>query len=225
MNAAETTLVLVFKRPSPGHGKQRLARVLGGDAACRVAGLMLDCALEDLARWPGPTVLAPDRVEDVAWARRAWPGAAVFAQAEGDLGERLEALDRAIAAHDPRPRLYIGSDSPGMTDRLLARAAAGFYAAPVVLVPARDGGVVAMGTARGWPPLADLPWSTERLGAALERRCRAHGHPVEQLGGGADIDTVDDLPALLGMLAHDRRPARRRLLDWLHAAGARERSA
>jgi glycosyltransferase A (GT-A) superfamily protein (DUF2064 family) len=41
------TLVLLCKRPAPGHGKQRLAASLGAERACAVAWALLDCALEE----------------------------------------------------------------------------------------------------------------------------------------------------------------------------------
>ncbi len=215
--AAATTLVLVCKRPRPGYGKQRLARELGRELTCRLAALMLDCALEDLADWPGPTVIAPADPGDEAWAREASPPATVHVQREGNLGERLEALDDTIAQGDPAPRLYIGMDAPGLAGATLRHAAACLADAPVVLIPARDGGVVAMGTARGWPPLAGLPWSRDTLCNALATACEARGHSVTRLGEGADVDTVDALQSLAGTLPDDPRPARRRLLAWLRA--------
>lgn len=213
--AGACTLVLVFKRPRPGHGKQRLAAGLGAEAACELAGLLLECALEDLAAWPGPVVLAPDDPADTDWAARRLPRAQVLAQGPGNLGERLAALDHSLRDAGHRQLIYLGSDSPGLGAGQLAAAARALAAHDVVLAPASDGGVVLMAARRPWPVLADLPWSTARLGAVLAARCREAGSTLAWSEGGSDVDTVADLAALADSLVGDLRPARRRLGQWL----------
>jgi glycosyltransferase A (GT-A) superfamily protein (DUF2064 family) len=210
-----TTLVLVYKRPRQGHGKQRLAAALGAGATCRLAELLLACALEDLATWPGARVLAPDDAADAQWAQRLMPGAAVVAQGAGNLGQRLWSLDQALRAAGHQRLLFIGSDAPILAPGDLAAAAATLPDHDVVLKPARDGGVVLMGARQPWPTLVDLPWSTERLGVALAERCALAGFSVATLAAGEDVDTPADLARLPAALRADARPARRRLADWL----------
>src|SRR5690606_21879150 len=93
-------------------------------------------------------------------------------------------------------------------------------ACDVVLGPAADGGVVLMGTRRAWPALEPLPWSTDRLGAALGEACRRAGSSVASLEPRTDIDTFADLTGLGRTLARDRRPARRALREWLERVEA-----
>ncbi len=86
------TLVLVCKRPSLGHGKQRLAAQIGEPQALWVAEQLLGCALEDLRAWPGPTVIAPDMAEHLDWARALTPEALCLPQASGRALERSGSL-------------------------------------------------------------------------------------------------------------------------------------
>lgn len=209
------TLVLLCKRPAPGHGKQRLAATLGTTQACTVAQALLDCALEDLAHWPGPRVIAPDRAEDDAWAQQQSPEALCLAQVPGSLGQRLNDLDRRLRARGHRQLLFIGSDAPALGAPLYRRVCAALREHDAALLAARDGGVVLLASVRPWPDLAELPWSTPQLGAALAHACRAAGMRVGLCGESFDIDREADLEPARRALADDPRPARRRLLACL----------
>ena len=209
------TLVLVCKRPAIGHGKQRLAASLGAEPACVIAERLLDCALEDLACWPGATVIAPDQVAHRDWASARMPDSHCLPQTPGNLGQRLNALDRSLRAEGHRALVFIGSDAPalGESDYRQVRAALGEV--DTVLLAARDGGVVLMASNRPWPELSDLPWSSAELGQALATACRLAGHSLRVSGESFDIDEPADLSRARRELADDPRPARRRLLETL----------
>ncbi|MCC5868463.1 MAG: DUF2064 domain-containing protein [Gammaproteobacteria bacterium] len=211
------TLVLVCKRPRLGHGKQRIAAQIGAQRACALAGLLLDCALEDAQAWPGPLVLAPDSAEDAAWAQALMPGARVRAQGQGNLGERLQRLDESLRGEGCERLAFIGSDAPGLSAADVAAAAEALLSHDVALSPATDGGVVLMAARRPWPALAPLPWSGGDLGTALAAACTAAGLGVVWLSAGWDVDTIDDLRQLPMRLLADQRPARRRLREWAQA--------
>ncbi|MCL7462505.1 DUF2064 domain-containing protein [Pseudomonas sp. NW5] len=208
---AAPTLVLVCKRPALGHGKQRLARRLGPEATLPIAEALLACALEDLAAWPGPQVIAPDRAEDADWARQQAPAAHCQAQGGGNLGERLNTLDRQLRAQGHGVLVIIGSDIPALTPALYAEVRAALTEVDTVLVPACDGGVVLMASRQPWPALAGLPWSTPALGDALQALCEAAGQQVRRVGLCRDVDEPADLLAAYQALAEDLRPARRAL--------------
>ena len=89
----------------------------------------------------------------------------------------------------------------------------------VVLAPALDGGVTLMGARCPWPELADLPWSSEQLYAALSERCTAHGLSIATLASSYDVDLAADLPRLCADLRTDRRPARQMLYRRLCSLG------
>ena len=184
--------------------------------------LMLNCALEDLRPWQGPVVLAPEAAGDFGWARSlpatGSDGRApvkVLAQGAGNLGRRLERLDRALGAMRLRRRIYIGSDAPVLKPRHYRRVIAGLATHDAVLAAARDGGVTMMATRRGWPPLAGLPWGSQGLAHALGAACRKAGQAVLKIPGGFDVDRQADLAPLARALRGDARPARRELHRWL----------
>ncbi|MBW7012804.1 TIGR04282 family arsenosugar biosynthesis glycosyltransferase [Pseudomonas sp. N040] len=212
-------LVLLCKHPAPGHSKQRLASQIGRLPALTIARLLLDCALEDLRQWPGARVIAPDQAHDLAWAQAVCPPAWVLAQGEGNLGQRLNALDRALRARGEQRLLYIGSDCPALRPADYARVAQLLESCDSVLLGARDGGVVLLASNRPWPDLSQLPWSTAQLGEALAACCVAAGHSLHVAGELFDIDQQEDLALLGDGLAGDNRPARRALLAALPALG------
>ncbi|SFP81764.1 hypothetical protein SAMN05216229_10685 [Geopseudomonas sagittaria] len=219
-SAIPPTLVLVCKRPALGHGKQRLAVSLGTQQAWRIAERLLDCALEDLVHWPGATVIAPDRTEHRDWAGARAPLSRCLAQTPGNLGERLNALDRTLRAAGQRSLVFIGSDAPALGEDDYRQVREALAEVDTVLLAARDGGVVLMASNRPWPDLAALPWSTPALGQALAAACRAAGHSLRVCGESFDIDEPADLQHALRALAEDPRPARRRLLHTLAASSA-----
>ena len=192
----------------------------------KLGRLMLNCALEDLRAWSGPVALAPDKPGDLAWARTlpATGAASRFPvrrleQGAGNLGRRIERLDRALRGMQLRSRIYIGSDAPALRPGHYRRVLAGLQSHDVVLAAARDGGVTIMATRRSWPGLAGLPWGGPGLAHALGAACRRAGQSVLSIPGGFDVDRRADLGRLLRALRGDLRPARRELLDWLARAG------
>lgn len=213
----ETTLILVCKKPAPGIGKQRLAANLGNEMTQKVAEALLACALEDACNWFGPVVIAPASTADIEWARAfSAPipsSVAVVPQIAGNLGQRLNALDKTLRAQGMKQLVFIGSDSPGLDTADYAAARAALQYADIVLIPALDGGVVLMASRCAWPDLSALPWSSDQLGAALIDACHSAKQSVKTLGQGADVDEFGDFVKLINLLKHDQRPARRVLLE------------
>ena len=221
MNRLSTAVLVLFcRRPTLGNGKQRLARTLGAARALAIASALLECALEDAAEWPGELVIAPASPEDVPWAEGllARP-ARVEPQCEGNLGQRLNALDAALRARGCQQIIFIGSDAPALKVYDLLAAAQALERADVVLIPAVDGGVTLMGSRVAWPNLADLPWGGSSLGDALQGCCRQHGLSVLRKPPSFDIDEASDLMTARVALVGDKRPARRRLRDLLLTVG------
>lgn len=205
-------LVLLCKRPSLGHSKQRLASQIGQQPAFLIAQKLLQCAREDLLQWPYQQVIAPDSQEHLAWAQTYTPDAIAVAQESGNLGQRIQAVDRHLRELGHNRLLFIGSDCPALEQEHYHRANQLLNEHDTVLIAARDGGVVLMASNLPWPALGELPWSTEALGAALTTLCQNAGHSVIVADMLWDIDHEQDLAGLYRHLAQDRRPARRALL-------------
>ena len=213
LTTAPACLVLMLKQPDSS--KRRLAAEIG-PRATRIAELLLGCALEDARAWPGPVCLAPAGGADRQWLEGQASGTALLvAQGSGNLGARINQVDRTLRARGFDRLLFIGSDCPALDAPYLACAATGLAQADVVLGPAADGGVVLMGADRPWPDLAGLPWSTPALGAALAALCHARGDKVLHLAPLPDLDRAGDLPDLRRSLRDDPRPARRAFAAWL----------
>lgn len=211
----EQDALVLFCKP-PERSKQRLVPVLGERRTAELAARLLDCALEDLAEWPGSVVLSPAEPGDADWAAGlGLERSCILFQRGGNLGERLDDIDLRLRDEGYRRRLYVGIDCPLLGVPTLTTAASALDDADVVLGAAEDGGVVFMGTGPGWPPLAGLPWSTERLAQALAGACEAAGLRVRWLGRWPDVDRAADLGTLAAALGDDARPARQRLRDWL----------
>ncbi len=208
-------LVVVCKRPAPGTGKQRIAASLGRERALELATLLLATALEDAAAFAGEIVIAPAETADAEWAGALLPACHVIPQQGGNLGARLNHVDRTIRAAGGKRIVYIGTDAPGLGDADLAGAAEALRQHDVVLKPARDGGVVLMAAAKPWPELAGLPWETDSLGNALHDSCTIAGLNVLLARPGEDLDRQADMPAVLNQLRDDPRPARRALAAWI----------
>ncbi|MDP3663362.1 MAG: DUF2064 domain-containing protein [Nitrosomonas sp.] len=213
----EPALILVCKKPAPGIGKQRLTARLGIETTQKVADALLACALEDACDWPGPVVIAPANVEDVEWARAlsapVTSPVTVVPQGTGNLGQRLNALDQTLRAQGMKQLVFIGSDSPGLDSADYATTREALQHADIVLIPARDGGVVLMANRYTWPDLSPLPWSSDQLGAALINACRNARQTVKTLRPGTDVDEMEDLVRLVSLLQRDSRPARCALLE------------
>lgn len=213
-------LVVFCRRPAIGIGKQRLAMQIGAAQAAEIATLLLATTLEDAANWPGPVVLAPAEAPDTDWAatllRRS---VSVVPQPAGNLGERLQSVDRVVRAAQPGVVIYIGSDAPILNESDYSAARTALLHHDVVLVPALDGGVTLMGSRCPWPELADLPWSSEMLCAALRERCTSHKLSIASLTSGYDVDLAPDLQRLCTDLRTDLRPARQNLYRRLCSLG------
>lgn len=209
----QPVLVIFCKRPLPGQGKQRIAATLGTEVACDIATALLHCALEDARCWPGPVVLSPVSEADRRWAEGLLErDCLVVPQCEGNLGDKLNDVDRQVRAAGYQRLLFIGTDAPEHTEADYQALRELLAESEVVLRPAADGGVTAMGCAQPWPELGDLPWSTEALGDSLAAQCRSAGFQVAFSQPGYDVDNQSDLIRLKSSLQHDLRPARQQLL-------------
>ena len=241
--AARTDLVVMLK--APANSKRRLAAEIG-DHAGEVAAHLLNCALEDANAWPGPTWLSPANRRDRDWLttdmetgsalprafRLAPVGSAspsgpvktrrgqfcgLVPQRGGNLGERINTVDRDLRRRGVSRLVFLGTDCPGLDSAYLGQAAGSLQWADAVLGPAADGGVVLMGARRPWPNLKGLNWSTESLCAELRDLCREAGWTVATLDARDDVDTLRDLLGAGTALAGDRRVSRQGLAEWLRA--------
>lgn len=115
--------------------------------------------------------------------------------------------------------VLIGSDCPQMTEKHLQQAMAGLNDRRVVLGPAKDGGywLVAQ-RPPGVDLFSDVPWSDPDTLAATRKRLVTSGVEWSELDSLLDLDTVEDLEAVI---ADQRTPVDvvRRLQELRSEAG------
>ena len=196
-------LLAVFMRwPQPGQAKTRLEPLLGPGDTVRLYRALVEktfAATHSLSLL-GKRVIAyvepADRCDDVA----AWLGAPVevWPQPDAGLGERCQhVFDRAFTEGAERVAI-IGSDLPGIGGALLGQAFSSLREHDAVLGPAADGGYWLLGMARPVPHVFhDVPWSTDRVANVTRERLNDAGIQPLELPTMRDVDTPDDLHAVL----------------------------
>jgi len=184
----------MLKAPLPGLVKTRLARELpGGNAeAIAIYRQLVEHQWSQLPEgWPRVVHYAP---ADAAKEMQQWLPEAddYIAQAEGDLGARLEAaVNRALQQGAPAVFL-IGGDCPGLTAAHFREAWEQLRGGvDYVIGPASDGGYTLLALKQMLPALfRDMPWSTSEVAALTKDRAKAAGWTGAQL---EMLEDVDDL--------------------------------
>jgi rSAM/selenodomain-associated transferase 1 len=195
--------LVLSKAPTPGRAKTRLAASLGDIEAARWAEAFLEDTWHALGSTPG---FRPVLVLD---GEGAFPGLdptpEVWPQGTGDLGARLErAFHRALALSPAA--LALGSDSPGLPDRILLEALSRLSAGrEAVIGPADDGGFYLIAVRRCPEGLFEgLPWSASTTGAAMQARLEHRGLSPHRLEPWYDVDDLVGLERLRADLASGR---------------------
>ncbi len=183
---------------APGQVKTRLAASIGAVQAAHLHHAFVETLLERF-RHAGDrrsVVFTPaDRGREfAALAGDDWE---LAAQAEGDLGERMQAwFDGAFAAGAERAVL-IGSDSPTLPASLIESAFELLGHQSVVLGPADDGGYYLVGAARQTPPIFErMAWSQPSLWSETVARLEALQWSYAALPCWYDVDDSDSLERL-----------------------------
>ncbi len=189
--------LLVFaKAPQAGRVKTRLIPALGADGAARLARWLLDHTLtEARAAGLGPVELCTDPdPHHPAWAAFSpLPDLTLSPQGGGDLGARMARAARR-GLESEAAVILLGTDCPALTRDRLCRIAAGLRRSAAVLVPALDGGYVALGLTRFHPSLfQDIVWGGADVAETTCRRLQRLGLPFRRLAPLPDIDRPADL--------------------------------
>jgi hypothetical protein len=241
-------LYLMAKAPEPGRVKTRLCPPLDHGQASALASAFAHDLLQRLSsRRSFELRLAIDdgrsAADFAAQSATAGNGSQPFAarsladearrlgvcfehQGGGDLGARMERLIARGTDADGSPTLLVGADVPDLPDEAIERAFDVLQATDCVLVPARDGGYVAVGARRRVPALfaIDAPWSSAGVLAATTRSLERAGASFEVLAQWEDVDDAAALGRLAARLS-DRggqvAPATARLLEKWRSEGVR----
>jgi len=192
------TLIVLARSPVAGHGKTRLRRRFGDlvdDLTVTLAADTLGWAGEGpwdlLLVHHGPTgallseaTLSPGRLR-------------LDHQVDGDLGDRIDAGISAAFAGGASQVVLIGTDSPTLPSALVEAAFAELDGAEATLVPAVDGGWIALGVSRPLDRcLRGVTWSSATTAAETIVALECVGRRVVLLGPWYDVDEPEDLRRL-----------------------------
>jgi hypothetical protein len=143
--------------------------------------------------WARP-VLATTDERDEAW--RVLPGADVWPQGAGDLGQRMErVLRRALETHDAA--IVVGTDCPLLPAAHFDLARAALERHDCAIGPSEDGGFYLLGMRHCPEGLLDgVAWGTPSAREQTIERLRRAGLTVARLPEAFDVDRPEDLDRL-----------------------------
>lgn len=194
---ATAGLAIMAKAPVPGLAKTRLVPLLGQAGAARAQrGFILRTLACVRAAALGPVTLwcAPDAQHRLFRLLRERLGVATRSQPEGDLGHRMRVAMQAHFDHATgQPWIVVGTDCPALTPAHLQAMADALLQHEAVVLPAEDGGYVALGLARPCPSVFEgVDWSTPQVLAQTLQRLEAGGHSWVELPPLWDVDEPAD---------------------------------
>ena len=203
---ADSALVIFAKAPIPGQVKTRLCPPLTPDEAATLHGSFVLDALERTKaalltfRLPAVRFLAcaPSSTHVFFKILAERHGVPLLDQQGKDLGERMHQAFVDCFAQGFTKVVLVGTDVPSLPLTHYQQAFGALEAHDFVLGPARDGGYYLVGLTRPAPELFhDIPWSSDRVLAATRDRADRAGLRTALLQTWRDVDTIDDLQALI----------------------------
>jgi rSAM/selenodomain-associated transferase 1 len=186
------------KAPRPGAVKTRLAAELGAAAACDLYAAFLRDLHARLGGGPWRLLWAVDP-PGAELAAVLGAEVACIDQRGAGLAERMANCFTALLAIAPAV-VMIGADVPHLRPEVVEAAFAALRRCDVALVPTRDGGYAAIGLRRPVDLFTGIPMSTPEVCRRTIERAAALGLRVEAEDQTFDIDEVDDLRALAGLI-------------------------
>jgi hypothetical protein len=191
-------LVVFARYPQPGRAKTRLIGPLSAETAAEVQKRCLDVTLacvDAVADIRRVVAVTPDDADFSAWVD---PGTDVLPQGGGNLGDRLSRVVDREFARGCRHLVIVGSDCPTMSPQDLAEAFELLAAHDLVVGPAVDGGYYLIGLSRPAPAIfASIAWGSAHVADQTRQRAREAGLSVAELPVRRDVDTYDDIVAIV----------------------------
>ena len=186
----------MLKAPRVGAVKSRLARDIGPVKAWQFYRRTVTAVNQRLnapSHWQTHLLVSPDRS---ACKTRQWPKTErIFAQNQGDLGERM--LRGLRSGRRGVPVVLVGGDIPDVLPQHIRRAFQALGHADMVFGPATDGGFWLVGWNGRRPlfkPFRGARWSTPHaLSDCLKQITHRRVVLVNEL---SDVDTAADLRSL-----------------------------
>lgn len=226
-------IFVVAKKPEPGRVKTRMTPPLSPEQAAALSELCLRAKLSvarEAAKQAGAEVVLVVTPDEAAADRDAFgaeAGEKVWAQGDGDLGERLSRALRTAADEGFDRVLFLGMDSPTLSADQVRGAIRALDEAEVAAGPTDDGGYWTIGFRASrskslvevsGPLLTGIDWGSDRVFAQTIAAAERSGTDLARLPAWYDLDRFDDLPRAredLSALGESRAPEQTRLLEWI----------
>ncbi len=213
----KTAIVIFAKAPIPGQVKTRLCPPLTGDEAATLHGSFVLDTLERTKAAVSKLKLSFDRYLACAPSTKLVffkimeerQGVKLIDQEGDDLGSRMHQAFEVIFARGYQHVLIVGTDVPSLPLDYYKQALALLDKHDVVLGPALDGGYYLIGLNKPAPALFEnIPWSTGQVLARTREKAAPLGLSIGLLPEWRDVDTIEDLRALIEASALDAKHAK-----------------
>ncbi len=191
------SLIIFARYPTTGKVKTRLAEGLGGEPAAEFYKLCAEHVFKVSRKVPHDVnryIFCSD-MGDVARIRQ-WAGWRFYyaAQADGDLGERIEQGFSTVFGHGAQKVIILATDVPDISADTIEDAVRALDSCDVVVGPCHDGGYYLLGLKKMYRELfVDVPWSTAQVLSHTLNVIESRGLTVRLLPTLTDIDTEEDL--------------------------------
>lgn len=227
--ARNAALVIFAKAPIAGQVKTRLCPPLTHDEAATLHGSFVLDMLERtkvaaaklklpidryLACAPSSTLVFFQIMEE----RQA---VKLIDQVGDDLGGRMQQAFETLFAQGYQRVFIVGTDIPSLPLDYYKQALTLLDSHDLVLGPALDGGYYLIGLKQPRPELfSNIVWSTDRVLAATQEKAANLGLTTALLPPWRDVDTIDDLKALMEASALDAKNTKNEQAFSQRTAGA-----
>jgi len=206
LQRAESALIIFAKAPIPGQVKTRLCPPLTPDEAASLHGSFVLDAMErsqEAGRHGSVTVerflaCAPPADHVFFKIMEERHKVRLLRQTGDDLGSRMDQACKEIFALGYQRALLVGTDVPSLPASYYGQAISLLADHDLVLGPSLDGGYYLIGLKRPAPDLfRGIPWSTNQVFPLTRTKAEALGLKTALLPTCRDVDTIDDLLALI----------------------------
>ncbi|PCI43291.1 MAG: hypothetical protein COB41_07455 [Proteobacteria bacterium] len=186
-----TLVIIMCKAPVEGKVKTRLMAKYTAAEAMAWHQAMATTVIERAKGLFQDVWLAVDDVQHSFFTPFKLP---LYAQGEGDLGERMAHILEQAAQGGFEKTLFLGTDSPHMLDKRLLQARAALDDYDVVLGAVEDGGYDLIAMNHAYPSLfSGIAWSSEHVLQKSVDTAQKQGLNYLILEESFDVDTPDML--------------------------------
>ncbi|MFQ5581730.1 MAG: TIGR04282 family arsenosugar biosynthesis glycosyltransferase [Mariprofundaceae bacterium] len=184
-------VIIMCKAPVPGKVKTRLSPAYSHKQAADMHRIMAEMVIRKVTRLFDDVQIAADNPTHPFFNSFASP---IVAQGAGDLGARMTRLMQQTFEAGADGLMFIGTDSPHMSDSRLLQVALELGRYDVVIGPVEDGGYELIAMRQACPQLfEDISWSTSLVLGETLARIKSAGLSCQTLATGFDIDTPEAL--------------------------------